>query len=83
MKFIDKIKYEISLLGDFAKLVLTFTYYILIFIILYKIIIPFIKYYLPKSLNAESYESISAVLFIGLGILSYLLGKFFIKLFKY
>jgi hypothetical protein len=82
MKFINKIKHEISLLGDFAKLILKVAYYIIIFIILYKMILPFIKYHLPKSLDITSYESISAFVLIGLCILSYLIGEFFIKLFK-
>ena len=45
-------------------------------------ILPFIKYHLPKSLDITSYESISAFVLIGLCILSYLIGEFFIKLFK-
>ena len=77
-----KIKYEISLLGDFAKLILKLLYYILIFLILFKIILPFIKYHMPKNLGITSYESISSFIFIGFAILSYSIGKFFLKLFK-
>ena len=82
MSFLEKIKYEISLLGGFAKLTLKLIYYVSIYTVLYKLLLPFLKYYLPKNLRIDDYENISGFTIIILGVLTYFIGKYLKHIFK-
>lgn len=77
-----RIKFEISLLSDLAKIILKLGFYILICISVFYITLPFLKYFFPKDLELESYGSISTVIIILLLFVSYYVYKFFLNLFK-
>ena len=77
-----KIKFEFDLLGQSAKVVLKSLFFIFILIIVYKIILPIIKYHLPKDLNIEDYENISGYVIIGLVFVSLIISSFLEDIFK-
>ena len=81
-KIWEKVKYELSLLGDFSIIIIKFIYYILVFVIVYNIVLPFLKFYVPKDLDKENNEALSVIIFLGLILISYYLGNFFLNLFK-
>lgn len=82
IKIWEKIKYEFSLLGDVVKTLLTVLFYILIFCIIYKISLPFVKHHLPENITEEDYENISGFVIIGIIWISFIINKLIIFLFK-
>lgn len=82
MNFFEKLRYEIELLGTAIKLVLKLVFYVLLFVILYKIVLPFLRYHLAMDLSSEELESVSVFIITMIGILTVIIGRCFINLFK-
>ncbi len=82
MNIFDRIKYEFSLLGDAIKVVFKTLFYVLLLCIIYKIMMPLIKYHLPKDLAIETYENIAGFVIIGLVFFSLIISYYLEKIFK-